>query len=948
MSRIYVALDLETTGLDPEHDAIIEIGAVKFRDDEVLDTWSSLVRPPRPIPYKIQHLTGISQEEVDRAPPLRSLVGPLLRFVKDHPIVGHNVSFDLRFLSRQGLFLHNSAIDTFELAGILLPHAARYSLGRLAEELGISFPTRHRALEDALATKDLFLALLRSASQLPLSVIQEINRLAARVDWPLRQVFRDLERDKARFAFAGSIGQQLLAKGALGGEGFLGPLPEEGRPLRPAPRKRPLDVDEMAAMLEEGGAFAERFPGYEYRPQQVAMLRAVAEALNRGEHLLVEAATGVGKSMAYLIPAVHFAVQNGEHVVISTNTINLQDQLFRKDIPDLQRILPFEFKAALLKGRSNYICLRRLAALRHRGDLSSDEMRVLAKILVWLPSTVTGDRGELFLPTPQERAIWGLVASDPENCLAERCPYRRQGKCFFYRARRQAEGAHLIVVNHALLLSDVAVENRVLPEYRYLIVDEAHHLEDATTQQLSFAVDQGRIEWLLRELSQDVGGRRVGFLAEIANRCRDAVPEAVQRELEGFIEGLQREVEGAERSLYQFFNALGLFLEEYAGGVGQYDRRVRLTGGARIQPAWADVEVAWDNLSAHLFKLGEGLGKLCGGLGELEGYDIPYYEDMLQELASFAHRVQELHEQMNAIVAQPQPSGIYWAEVSAQDGSVSLHAAPLHVGPLVERHLFAPKECVILTSATLCTEGDFSFIRERLNAWEARELALDSPFDYASSTLLYIPTDIPEPNQPHHQRAVEEALIELCRATRGRTLVLFTSYSQLRHTAKAIARPLAEDDIVVYEQGGGASRAQLLENFRTTSRAVLLGTRSFWEGIDVVGEALSCLVIARLPFSVPDDPIFAARSEAFEDPFGQYAVPEAVLRFRQGFGRLIRSKTDRGVVVVMDKRILTKSYGRAFLNSLPPCNVRQGPVADLPSLAARWIDGKEAYQRGLF
>ena len=275
MSRIYVALDLETTGLDPERDAIIEIGAVKFRDQEVLDTWSSLVRPPRPIPYKIQHLTGISQEEVDRAPPLRSLVGPLTRFVKDHPIIGHNVSFDLRFLNRQGLFLHNSAIDTFELAGILLPHAARYSLGRLAEELGISFPTRHRALEDALATKDLFLALLRQASQLPLSVIQEINRLAAGVDWPLRQVFRDLERDKARFAFTGSIGQQLLAKGALGGEGFLGPLPEEGRPLRPAPEKRPLDVDELAAMLEEGGAFAERFPGYEYRPQQVAMLRAI-------------------------------------------------------------------------------------------------------------------------------------------------------------------------------------------------------------------------------------------------------------------------------------------------------------------------------------------------------------------------------------------------------------------------------------------------------------------------------------------------------------------------------------------------------------------------------------------------------------------------------------------------------------------------------------------------
>jgi DNA polymerase-3 subunit epsilon/ATP-dependent DNA helicase DinG len=267
---------------------------------------------------------------------------------------------------------------------------------------------------------------------------------------------------------------------------------------------------------------------------------------------------------------------------------------------------------------------------------------------------------------------------------------------------------------------------------------------------------------------------------------------------------------------------------------------------------------------------------------------------------------------------------------------------------LVQKYLFMPKECVVLTSATLRTEGEFDFIRERLSAWEAEEAAVGSPFDYASSTLLYLPTDIPEPYQPYYQKTVEAALIDLCRATRGRTLVLFTSYSQLRNTSKAITRPLAEEEIVVYTQGDGSSRNQLLENFRTTPRAVLLGTRSFWEGIDVVGEALSCLVIARLPFSVPSDPIFAARSETFDDPFGQYALPEAILRLRQGFGRLIRSKTDRGVVVILDKRILTKSYGRAFLDSLPACTVRQGPLAALPQMAAQWIDGEVSYQQSLF
>jgi DNA polymerase-3 subunit epsilon/ATP-dependent DNA helicase DinG len=364
-----------------------------------------------------------------------------------------------------------------------------------------------------------------------------------------------------------------------------------------------------------------------------------------------------------------------------------------------------------------------------------------------------------------------------------------------------------------------------------------------------------------------------------------------------------------------------------------------------VQPAWSNVEIAWDNVSRHLFSIGEGLERLSSGLDDGPGFlaeDIPDREDLLQELLSYISRIRELYEQMNALIVQPSSGGIYWAEVSARDGDISLHAAPLHVGPLVQKHLFMPKECVILTSATLRTEGEFDFIRERLSAWEAEEAAVGSPFDYASSTLLYLPTDIPEPYQPYYQRTVEQALVDLCRATRGRTLVLFTSYSQLRNTSKAISRPLAEDEIVVYTQGGGGSRKQLLENFRTTPRAVLLGTRSFWEGIDVVGEALSCLVIARMPFSVPSDPVFATRSETFDEPFSQYALPEAILRLRQGFGRLIRSKTDRGVVVILDKRIQTKSYGRAFLDSLPACTVQRGPLAGLPTAAARWIDEKGA------
>jgi len=495
----------------------------------------------------------------------------------------------------------------------------------------------------------------------------------------------------------------------------------------------------------------------------------------------------------------------------------------------------------------------------------------------------------------------------------------------------------------------MVMENQVLPSYRYLIIDEAHHLEARATEQLSFALDQAQASAFLNGLSQRLGeGRYGGLLAEIPNHLRaGAVPVAIQQDVEGRIQEMHRRVEETQRALYELFNVLALFLEEHSEEAGDYDQRIRLTNGLRIQPAWASVEIAWDNLSLRLSRIAQGLEGLYNGLLSLEDYDVLNYDDLLQELLARLHQIRDLQEQMNAIIVQPSPEGIYWLTIGAKDENISLHSAPLHVGELLNKHLFSPKECVVFTSATLRTEGDFGYIRDRLGLQDARELAVGSPFDYAASTLLYLPTDIPEPGQPYYQKTAERVLTDLCRATKGRTLVLFTSYSQLRATHKAITPPLEEEGIVVLGQSLDGSRRQLLESFKSDRKTVLLGTRSFWEGIDVVGEALSCLAIARLPFSVPTDPIFAARSEAFEDPFGQYAVPEAILRFRQGFGRLIRSKTDRGVVVILDKRVLTKPYGSAFLNSLPTCTVRCGSIEDLPSEAARWIEGKTSYQEGL-
>ncbi len=945
MQRVYVALDLESTGLDTERDSIIEIGAVKFRGTEILGTWSSLVNPLRPIPYRITQLTGIRDEDVQGAPALASVLPDLVRFVGNAPIVGHSVQFDLGFLAKQGVLARAEAIDTFELASILVPHAPRYSLEVLAQTLGVPAAVHHRALDDAQTAMGLFNVLLERALALDARLLEEIVRLTERSQWPLRHLFRDILAYKGRSAFiTGSLGQQVQAKAgddvfALGIRMLQG---EEEPPLHPTTRKVPVDADRMAQMLEESGDFARRFPHFEHRPQQVAMLRAVARSLNEGRHLLVEAGTGTGKSLAYLLPAMHFALQNERPVVVSTNTINLQEQLYLKDIPDIQKVLDLDVRVALLKGRSNYLCLRRLAAMRARDNLSEDEVRVLAKVLIWQQTTATGDVTELFLPSPQERAVWSQISSEPESCLAEDCPHRQKGRCFFYRARRRAERAHILIVNHALLMSDVAVENRVLPEYKYLIVDEAHHLEDAITRQLSFQADRLALDRQLGELSQRAGaGRYRGFLTDVAMRCRNAVPGPLFRDLERLLDEVRKDVELAQRTLGDFFAIADEFLTEHANGADDsgYSQRLRITSGVRAQPAWNLVETAWEDCATILTRLDRGLQQVGQSLEGLADYEVPELDAMLQDLAASILRLRAMRDQIGQIVFKPSENQVCWLERNTERDVLSLNAAPLRVGDLVRQHLFGQKEAVILTSATLCVGGKFDYIRDRLGAWDAEELAVGSPFDYKASTLVYVPLDMPEPHEPYYQRNVEEALAQLCTAMGGRTLVLFTSYSQLRATARAISKRLAEEDILVLEHGDGGSRQQLLTTFRETPRAVLLGTRSFWEGIDVMGEALSCLVIARLPFAVPTEPVFAARSETFEDPFNQYAVPESVLRFRQGFGRLIRSRTDRGVFVVLDKRIISKAYGRMFLDSLPPCTVRKGSLTELADTARRWLDG---------
>ncbi|MFZ5883443.1 MAG: helicase C-terminal domain-containing protein [Chloroflexota bacterium] len=643
----------------------------------------------------------------------------------------------------------------------------------------------------------------------------------------------------------------------------------------------------------------------------------------------------VHNSFAYLIPAALFALQNNTRVVVSTNTINLQDQLTQRDLPNLSQALNLDFRFSVLKGRSNYLCPRKLENMRHYGPKNADEMRVLAKVLVWQLNNSSGDRSEINLTGPTEREVWNQLSAEDDACTTETCIKRTGGACPFYRAKTASQSAHVLVVNHALLLSDVATGSKVLPEYSHLIIDEGHHLEAATTNALSFKLSQFDLERMMKEVGGTNSGVLGRLLAETSETLRPSDLGLLQQKVSRATDKAFR----IEQMNREFFNVLGEFARIQREGQPQsnYAWQMRILPATRTLPYWDEVEMAWDVTGETLRNLLTDLGEIYKAAGELyaEGHDE--LEDVMGDISNITRRLTEAEANITGMISKPNAGTVYWIEVQPNQNRLSLNAAPLSVAGLVEKYLWHEKRSVILTSATLTAHGEFQYLRNVLGADEADEMQLGSPFDYESAALLYIANDIPEPNQNGYEQALNKIILHTAKATGGRMLVLFTSYAALKKTAQAITAPLAREEIYVYEQGDGASPNALLESFKTTERAVLLGTKSFWEGVDVPGEALSVVVITKLPFDVPTDPLIAARSEMYEDPFNQYYLPEAILKFRQGFGRLIRTQSDRGVVAILDRRVLTKQYGRLFLESLPQCTAKQGPAANLPREAARWL-----------
>lgn len=651
----------------------------------------------------------------------------------------------------------------------------------------------------------------------------------------------------------------------------------------------------ITSILGPTGTIANQLDQYEPRPQQLEMAEAVENAIDDNHHLIVEAGTGVGKSFAYLVPAMLAAITNKskeQRIVVSTHTISLQEQLINKDIPFLQDVLPDGVRPVLVKGRSNYISLRRLRVAQQRmGLLLADPMqaRQMTQIGRWSRQTRDGSRSDLdFQP---DAKVWDLVESDGGNCLGRSCP--EYEKCFYFKARRKIWKANILIVNHALFFTDLKLRrmgNGFLPEYQVAILDEAHTAEDVASERLGLQISRGAFDYNLNKLFNPRNNR--GLLSALGSKDTNKQVDITR----GYVD--------------QFFDAIQSW---------SYSQPRR---GPRL--ASESVRVPRANIVVN--PLSEELKKLATQVVE----HSKHLEDEAKiEYVSVADRLLVLAEELTAWVEQALPEQVYWIDSTASEFKqrITLASAPIDVGPTLKEYLYDTIPTVVMTSATLSVGGKqgFQYFKDRIGLDEAETKQLGSPFDYQELVELHLFRKIPDPSKvpEKHEAELVRLIPEYLEKTDGGAFVLFTSYSAMRKMTDKLRPWMQQQGMTLISQSDGLPRSQMVDQFRHTEKAVLFGVDSFWQGVDVPGEALRNVMITKLPFVAPDRPILAARQEAIQarggQPFMEYQVPQAVIKLKQGFGRLVRTSTDKGLVVIFDPRVLTKGYGKAFLDALPEC-----------------------------
>lgn len=920
----FVALDVETTGLSDDAE-IIEVGLAIVEDGSVARTWQSLVKPKKRIPRDIATMTGITNDMVQDAPSWSDIEAELLEILGDHLLLAHNYPFDKGRLEYQlGHSLENAWLDSHDMAKLFLPTLSSYKLTAIAAHLHIPDTNHHRALNDAIVCAEVFLRLLDDATKQDPFVLHE---MAVTYSGQQETLFANSAYNLGDLLFRVAemaTNAQGAAALTFDDQPFFGDQIHTDETARPR-----LPFAEAESFFAQDGILSQVKKDFQFRAQQVEMLDCIKQAFIGEKHALIEAGTGTGKSFAYLVPALLWSLENDARVVVATGTINLQEQLYHADLPFLKEALNYPFATAIAKGRSNYLCLRRFSEYCRRAATASERERVFASSLVlWRSLDASGDREHLNL-NKAELQYWHNIASAPDTCMGRRCPF--YGECCYFNSRRQCEQARVVVTNHSLLFQDLKIGS-LLPDYDRVIIDEAHHLEDEATHQFTDTVDFELITKLLNNYT-----RNGGFLGRVSVAIGKA--ETLSEDAAEITERATRAMGDAQDAAKAVSSAI-----TYANEIPELTNigELRITDKVRNSSWWFGLE---ESLRASHRALSTAVTAVNRLLTLLEGEES--IESLLREMTHARDRLAEQRNWLERFIAGIDEDFVYWAKTykNFSYANLLLSAAYIDIMPLIHEKLFAAKKTVVLTSATLAVDHNLSYTAEKFLLEPDDFLASinASPFDYEHQSLIAIPNDHKDYSKTsdfEYTRTVASDLKKLIPAVDGDMLVLFTSYAMLNRVQQMLKDDQSLSDYRILAHGQDGSRSSLLEALQGGGKTVLLGANSFWEGVDVKGAGLRTVVITKLPFVPPTMPIESARNDLLKsqgkNAFATNSLPQAVLRFRQGCGRLIRSSTDRGCIIILDNRVLTKNYGRTFLNSLPKQPIWTDSINNLAANLEKW------------
>ncbi|WP_099158853.1 ATP-dependent DNA helicase DinG [Virgibacillus ndiopensis] len=933
MNGRYVVIDLETTGHSPiKNDKIIEVGIVVIENNTISEEYSTLLNPEQSIPPFISNLTGISNEDVLDAPTFKDEANAIVSMFEDSYLIAHNVPFDLGFLNEELATynmkkLNNPVIDTVELARILYPQAPSFKLGQLAEYIGIKHSDPHRALSDAYVTAELFINLMEKLETLPYETIDHLLKLEKTLKSDLYQLLTERQE-----ALAFSTEEQATITSYKG----LAFNQQDDRNGAKVTVKTAFG-SYLDSIYEANGTMAQLMKNYEKRNGQREMSEEIFDAFQVKSHALIEAETGTGKSLAYLIPAIFEAVKTKKRIVISTHTTQLQSQLLDEEIPLIRRLVSFPFNVTLLKGKQHYISLEKFERELGTGQVDNYDITLTkAMILVWLTETETGDIDEIQLP-PSGYLFFKRISTDTEGYADPSSPWF--SRSFYQRARKRAQQADIVITNHALLCTDIFNGYQFLPSYEKVIIDEAHHLEETASKHYGLKLDYANINYNLNHIGLVDDGN---WLGKLLGKYPVKNEETIMDKWDHKFGLTKHEIDDLFRHIFQYVVDQQKYKKSFSDiGRIQY----RFENDKENPKQWRVIKEMATRLTFNFRDLIHILAQLEDYLTKQEQLD----KNDREEIQAAIQHMQLFIDTMEQLFLTELNNDVKWIEIEAYGAknAVYLYSEPIEISKFLTTDFFEKKQSVILTSATLTMKNSFTFIQNRLGLQSENTITkkIDSPFSYHDQVQLLIPNDFPDIKHGDLDAFIYstcEAIISLSEITNGRMLVLFTSYDMLKRAHTILKEAIDITKFALIAQGiSSGSRSRLKKNFVNFDQAILLGTSSFWEGVDIPGEDLSCLMIVRLPFQPPDHPVYQAKSDHLKEEginaFMELSLPNAVIRFKQGFGRLIRSSNDRGLVFVCDARIVKARYGKYFTESIPSVPTTFDSTHKLMDKAEEWF-----------